>query len=287
MSETDWDRLHRWEWFRREAWRSTFRERLVRGGGGICRAFAELTATIDGQVALDAACGLGRKTVVLADKGVNVLGADRSGYAVARARELARLEGVSATFFESSWAGLPEAAPHRFDALLVDALGLTPTWEELRDSLAGLGLALRPGGFLMFVGAPEGEDAEAALAAFRQRWSEAPGEEACWYHRDGGTACFHFVERRPAEDFLDERRRFAVCEKGETRLEETVLRRPGYWHFELWRELTRNAGFCHLETRTYPGYGPEGEDLRLNVAWKAKNDGPGVDQEARNAPYRV
>ena len=270
---TDWDLIHRWEWFRRERWRGGFRAAIHGQGGGPARAFADLAQKVDAKVLLDASCGLGRRAIYLAEKGCNVLGSDVSGTAVTYARELAREENAAVTFFRSAWNDLPKNMPHHFDGILVTGLALEPSWDHLGMSLVGLYHALHSGGFLMFVGAIEGEPESGPRDRVERDWAADPPEKAEWFLRDGKVACALVKLRSKAADYIDERLLYVSEENGESRLESTTLRRPAYWTWRHWRDATRMAGFTSLETQEYPGFGVDGGTLLINVAWKAAKKG--------------
>lgn len=286
-SMMDWDLLHRWDWFRRESWRQGFRTAVHGQGGGPARAFAELARITDAKVLLDASCGLGRRAIYLAEKGVNILGSDLSGVAVNYARELARDENAPVTFFRSAWNELPKHMPHHFNGILVTGLNLEPSWDHLGVAMVGLYHALHAGGFLMFVGATENESDIDPRDRVEKDWAQQPQERAEWFMRDGKVSCTLVKVRNKAADFIDDRLLYVSEESGEPRLEATTMRRPYYWTWRHWKDLTRMAGFNHLETREYPGFGMDGGKLLMNVAWKDKT-GPEAtypDPEKFEEPY--
>lgn len=279
-SMTDWDLVHRWDWFTRESWRQGFRTKIHGQGGGPARAFADLAHMCDAKILLDASCGLGRRAIYLAEKGVNILGSDISGVAVNHARELARDENAPVTFFRSAWNELPKNMPHHFDGILVTGLNLEPSWDHLGVALVGLFHALHPGGFLMFVGATEKEPLSGPNDRVEKDWAAEPAESVQWFVREGRVTCSLVKLRTKAADFIDDRYLYVSEENGQSRLESTTIRRPAYWTWKHWRDVTRMAGFCHLETRSYPGFGTDGGDLLINVAWKSKSDGEVPKHEA-------
>ena len=281
-SMTDWDLVHRWEWFRRESWRQGFRTTINGQGGGPARAFADLARMVDAKILLDASCGLGRRAIYLGEKGVTILGSDISGIAVKHARDLALDEHSPVTFFRSAWNELPKNMPHHFDGILVTGLSLEPSWDHLGVALVGLFHALHPGGFLMFVGATENEPPSGPRDRVEKDWASQPPERVEWFIRDGKVTCTLVKLRTKAADYIDDRLLYVSEENGETRLESTTLRRPAYWTWKHWKDVTRMAGFCHLETREYPGFGMDGGSLLINVAWKAKNGAEGKPADAAN-----
>ncbi|MDR1533769.1 MAG: class I SAM-dependent methyltransferase [Planctomycetota bacterium] len=284
---TDWDLVHRWEWFRRASWRRGFRAAIHGQGGGPARAFTDLSRSLDAKALLDASCGLGRRAILLAEKGVDILGSDISGTAIGRARELARDENAPVTFFRSAWNDLPKNMPHHFDGILVTGLNLEPSWDNLGTALVGVFHALHPGGFLMFIGATENEEPAAVKEKVEKEWASQPPERVEWFFREGAASCTLVKLRTRAADYIDDRLLYVSEENGESRLESTVIRRPAYWTWEHWSNLARMAGFCHLETRAYPGYGLDGGALNINVAWKEKDAGAqaSADSSGRGAEY--
>ncbi|MDR1613930.1 MAG: class I SAM-dependent methyltransferase [Planctomycetota bacterium] len=286
FATTDWDLIHRWEWFRRGRWRNGFRAAIHGQGGGPTRAFADLARMVDAKVALDASCGLGRRAVSLAEKGMNVVGSDISGVAVNHARELAKDENAAVSFFRSAWNELPKNMPHHFDGILVTGLNLEPSWDHLGVALVGLYHALNPGGFLMFVGATEGEPESGPRDRVEKDWASEPPERVEWFVREGKVTCTLVKLRSKFADYIDDRMLYVSEENGEARLESTTLRRPAYWTWRHWKDVTRVAGFAHLETRAYPGYGVDGGDLLINVAWRdVKNPDAEPLEPDREAPY--
>ncbi len=281
---TDWDLLHRWDWFRRSAWLPTFRSTCAARWGGQLKAVRDLARETGAQVVLDAGCGLGTRALCLADMGLNVVGADASEAAVTHARELARLENAGVTFFRSRWQDLPREAPHRFDAVLCPPLRNVPTYDGLGAAIVGLGRVLNPGGFLCFPALGEDSDPEDGVRRIEREWRDHPHEDVDWFHREGTTSVARIRQKKRARDYIDHRFLFAIREGDAMRLESTSLREPGYWAWSHWQDLARTAGFSHIETRTFDHCGIEGEPLCMNVAWTAGEAAPPED-EARITPY--
>jgi SAM-dependent methyltransferase len=282
---TDWELLHRWDWFRRSAWLPTFRSTCAARWGGFLKAFRDIAGETRAEVVLDAGCGLGTRTVCLAEMGLNVVGADVSETAVTHARELARMENAAVTFFPSRWQDLPRQAPHRFDAVLCTALRNVPTYDGLGAAIVGLGRVLKPGGFLCFPALGAESDSEDGVRRIEAEWREEPHEQVDWFHREGTTSVARIRQKKRARDYIDHRFLFAIREGEATRLESTSLREPGYWTWSHWQDLARTAGLSHIETRTFDQCGTGGEPLCLNVAWAAGEAAPVGDDDARSAPY--
>lgn len=270
IPQTDWDMVHRWEWFRRTQWLDDFRSGRMKSVNGPCAAFSELAKVVNAEVVLDSSCGLGLKTICMARSGLHVVGSDTSAAAIEHARTLAREEGVDITFFQSSWQDLPANMPHTFDAIFTDALSWTPQWEVLKLSLGGYFHALKPGGFLMFMGAPEGTTSDEGQRRLQKSWESAPAESVEWLHRDGKSTCVKVNQRTKGDDYIDERVLFISDNGEQPQLESTALRIPYYWNWPHWDEVIRWAGFSNLETHSFNGKGQKGGHLRANIAWKPK-----------------
>jgi SAM-dependent methyltransferase len=271
MSLADWETLYRWEWFRREAWRPTFRHEKRGKFGGSCACVKEIADGFGpGARVLDASCGFGLKTIVLKEMGVKVVGSDGCAFAVEKAKELARLEQLDIPYFVSTWAKLPEGTTGRFDMIFNDALSWTETRGEFEASLAGLLGALKPGGVLVFMGAEEGgtDDPAARRRLLLDTYHREPPFRIEWSREDGPTRSTAFAVRQLGDTHFDEHHLYLVEEKPSARLEVATLRQPVSWDWPVLREMFAGAGFVSLHTRAFPGKAAGGRAIKLNVAVK-------------------
>jgi SAM-dependent methyltransferase len=241
-----WETVHRWHWFHRSQWQAEFREGKVR----ITRAVAALLAErgLDQGPVLDCACGLGMQAITFKEAGLRVEGADRSAFAVEHARELARAEGHGIPFFLSLWHELPERTPQRYDALFCDALPWLPSRRELARALRSLREMLRPGGVLIFLGAPAGMTGPSYRQAVRTWWRSRPHAALDWRHSAGDVTCTGLTVSKLGADFIDWHLLFLVEEAGDTRLEQAILRESKRWHWQRLVDLFQAAGFSDLST---------------------------------------
>lgn len=101
--------------------------------------------------ALDAGCGTGLHTIVLARMGVRTSGADPSAAMLDEARRHAREEGVDVKFAKADFASLGTRLPDRFQAVLVlgNSLPHVLKQDELMASLRGLAAVLDTNGILV------------------------------------------------------------------------------------------------------------------------------------------
>lgn len=259
-----WEAVHRWHWFHRSQWRPGFRE----GKAPLARAVAALLGErgLAGGEVLDCACGLGLQAVAFREAGLRAEGADRSGFAVEHAHELARAEGHEIPFFVSTWAELPERTTRRYDALFCDALAWLPGRGELAGALRSLRAMLRPGGVLLFVGAPAGMSGPDYRRAVRAWWQARPRATLDWRHREGDLACSGMTVGELGPDHIDWHMLFLVEERGEQRLERVTIRESKRWHWQRLVELVAAAGFSDLGTLANQEWSPGGMPAGLHVA---------------------
>lgn len=273
--KTDRELILRWEWVRRADWLPSFLG--IGKQKPVLRAFADLAKLLGVKNALHAGCGLGTDAVCLGDMGVNVAGCDTERATVERAQQMAAAASSPVTFFVAPWHAFKQSAPHGFDAILCEGLGDVPEWTELQRMLAAIHATLRPGGFLMFIGAGQNDPEDVVKKAQAAEMLEDAVE---WRYKDGPLLCTKVVQKRRAPDYIDETCLFVVNDPSGARVESTARRRPAYWTWKHWSDLVREAGFCHLETREYAAYG----NVRVNVAWKSK-DATAIDTAGRDTPY--
>jgi len=268
MNRRQWETFYRWEWFRLEQWRHGFREE--RGGrwGGMPAALKRTLEDTGGKLALDAACGLGLRTIVMSEMGIDVVGSDGCAFAAEKARELSILEGHQIEFFTSRWSELPSRTKLQFDAIFNDGLTWIVTREEFERAIHGFLGALRPGGVLVFVGAPEGSTLSDSLNLLEEDWESKPRFKIQWTHSEGEVRCTSLLARDLRNDYIDEHHLFLIEEGREQRLETATIRHPVYWHWSLLQEMFLQAGFSSLETREFRGTGRDGTDFTLNLATK-------------------
>ncbi len=100
---------------------------------------------------IDAACGTGLHAILLAEMGLQVLGADLSAAMLAKAQEHAHEAGVHVTWKHTSMQALRSALSGQYDAIfcLGNSLPHLLTEEDLQASLQGFYAFLNPGGHLV------------------------------------------------------------------------------------------------------------------------------------------
>lgn len=105
---------------------------------------------------LDLACGTGNTTLPWAEKGLEVLGIDRSPHMLERARTKAASRGLRVRFLEADMTTFQVPAPVDLVTCLYDSLNYLLQPEQVRSTFARVRDALRPGGLFVFdVNTPE------------------------------------------------------------------------------------------------------------------------------------
>jgi ubiquinone/menaquinone biosynthesis C-methylase UbiE len=199
---------------------------------------------------LDAACGYGRHSRVLAGAGYRVVGLDRSPVLLAEARR--RSEGDEwPRWVEGDYRELPFAA-ERFDAVvnLFTSFGFFGEEGDLQ-ALREFRRVLRPGRALVL----ETMHRDLLMAIFREQdWEELP---------DGGVR----LERRTFDPVA------GTCEVGLTywpkgREPVTVEYRLRVYTASELKRLAREAGFAEIEFYADPEGGPVSRETRLILVAK-------------------
>jgi len=168
-----WDMIWKWMWFTKDAWPSAFREPR----DGTRRALSSLLPKLRVRSVLDCSCGLGWKTLLLAQMGYDAEGSDGSAFAVKHAAELAAEEGLDIRFFRSRWDSLGEEAGRRYDCVYCDSFAWITSRRSLLASARGVHPVLKRGGKFIFVGAHEwSADGDNARSIDEQFENDGPFE---------------------------------------------------------------------------------------------------------------
>ena len=265
MADTAYhDTYYRWEWFHRQQWLAGFRqsEPFARW-----RAMLEAIGDPEGKRVLDATCGLGRKTLVMDECGLDVMGSDASAYAVERARELALGEAREIDFFVSTWRDLPHRTSERFDAVFVDAfMDCIETYEDLVASFAGIGSALTDGGVFVF-GGPEPNEKMADILEFA--WDCGERFSIDWRLAAEGRDCTCVCVKDKGDNYIDHNYLYVVRQhEGVMRLETAPLRRWFRWERDSLDKAALSVGFSAIRTELFRGDRFGVEDFTRIIATK-------------------
>ena len=215
---------------------------------------------------LDASCGLGESTELLASAGIDVDACDSSSVAIEQAKQRLTRAGFAGRVFEAKWEALPEVAPRRYDAILNDALSWVVGVEAFQKSLVGFRRILKPEGVLAFVGAtdrhPEPETGKKLLC---EAWEQLEPQrfKLVESRSEPRLSVSHIVTRELGTDFIDEHHLYLITEQGTPRLEFATIRKPFTWDWPKLVELFKEAGFTTIDCVEVE---IDGHDISLNFA---------------------
>jgi SAM-dependent methyltransferase len=113
--------------------------------------FESLIKTYGFKRALDAGCGSGFHSILLASLGLEVTGIDASNKMIHLAKSNARRYKISANFTKADFATFPHYVPGQFDSIfcLGNSLAHLLTNDELDTTVGNFRQVLKPGGFLI------------------------------------------------------------------------------------------------------------------------------------------
>jgi SAM-dependent methyltransferase len=287
MTSENWSTIYRWEWFCRTTWLPHFRwvRSAIRNPDLVAEdppampplassnpslrwaGLKSVLTSIDARTVLDCSCGMGLKSIILHDMGFDVTGSDWSPVAVESANAIAKAERVNIEFFCSEWSDLAAAIGKQFDAIFCDGLSWTATRAELEAGLAGIFAVLKPGGTLIWSGAPFNAPGRTSDELIEEMWSARPKFSLEWSHESGEQHCtaLRFLER--FEDYIDAHHVYVIEELGWRKMEVATVREPAYWHAPLMNEILCAAGYKKTETKTLPIPNQPGT-VTYNFSWR-------------------
>jgi len=257
-----WDASWKWIWFTKDAWQPEFRKRKE----GTRRALSSLLPKLQVRSVLDCSCGLGWKTILLAEMGFEVEGSDACAFAVKRAAELAKEEGLDIRFFRSRWERLGQTSRRKYDCVYNDAFAWITSRRSLQASAKGICATLRRGGTFIFVGAHQwsGDDDKSRLI---EEQFEAQGPfEVLPVHERGGIKLTTVMTREKTPDGILESRIHVIDDHGSVRVEEARVLDVCKWTWSDYVNTFREAGFRQLYSVKEKGVGRK--PYILNVAVK-------------------
>ena len=252
-----WDTIHKWEWFLKDLLKPIKRKEIN------APALRSLFAGLQVKSILDCSCGLGFKTISLAEAGYEVEGSDASKFAIKHAPQLAEDEGLNIRFFRSRWEELGEKCKRKFDCVFSDAFDWIATRESILASAEGIYSVLRKGGKFVF-GVPiaDSENTEERLKEFMNKVWKKQGrfEILPPYENNGIRLTVVMIYDKVQEGILEND--IYIVERSETVRAEIALMMDLYkWTWKDYTKVLKEAGFKGV-------YGVEEEGIGFNVAVK-------------------
>lgn len=261
-----WDTIWKWQWFMRDAWQHDFRKQedmvVTR------RIVQSLLPNRNVKSVLDCSCGLGRKTILLAEMGYDVEGSDSSAAAVRFARQFAKEQGVKIRFFQSCWEELGNKCNRKFDCVFSDAFDLIQTRKALKASAKGIYSVLKKGGKFIFPGVHQWFTEAERKRVIDNEWKRLQRFEVePPYEKNGIRITKLYVhDRTPEGIFINS---IAIIkEKGKMRVDiakDTIIYFK--WTWQDYVEVLRKVGFKKVYSMKVKGI-PQRVPYIPNIAEK-------------------
>jgi SAM-dependent methyltransferase len=245
--EESWDTFWNWKWFKKDVWKSNFRneEDIIENR----RVFATLLSELNVKSVLDCACGMGRKTIVLAEMGYEVDGCDSSAVAVECARQLTNEEGLKIKFFQSRWEELGKRCSRKYDCAFNDAFNWITSRKALLESAKGIHSVLKDNGKFIFFGSHQWANDVDKEKIIEEEWNNIQRFDfEPVYEKDRTRLAELCVYDRTSDGILANNV-FMIEESGETRVEVTST--PHFYHKWNWNDyvdVLKEAGFSDIHS---------------------------------------
>jgi SAM-dependent methyltransferase len=246
-----------WEWFLKEPLKSIKREEIN------VSALYSLFARLQVRSILDCSCGLGFKTIALAEAGYEVEGSDASATAIRYAPQLAKEEELNIRFFRSRWEELGEKCERKFDCVFSDAFDWIKTRESLLASAKGIYAVLKEGGkFVFSVPIAGPKNTERRLRRFMDdAWKKQGRFEILPSYEKNGTRLTVIMVYDKLLDGILENRIHLIEERSTVRAEIAFVMDLYKWTWKDYVKVLEEAGFKEV-------YGVEEKGVGFNVAVK-------------------
>jgi SAM-dependent methyltransferase len=222
------------EWFEQDSFWETFGDvmfdtRRVDIACGEVDRMIDLLHLAPGAKVLDLCCGVGRHSLEFARRGYAVIGVDRTGSYLRRAREAAIKDGLAVEFVESDMRAFSRSGTFDGAVNFFSAFGYFDNPADDRTAAANVHTSLRDGGrFILDMNGKEN-----LARRFRER---------DWHRRDDGSILME--ERRLLDGWSRIETRWILLD-GNTRRESSFSLRL-YSGAEL-AALLRGVGFQSVE----------------------------------------
>ncbi|HEX30946.1 TPA: class I SAM-dependent methyltransferase [Candidatus Poribacteria bacterium] len=245
IEEESWNIVWKWSWFTRELWESEYWNETRKG----LKPLFSLLTLLKVKSVLDCSCGLGFKTVLIAEKGYEVEGSDGSAIAVRYAPQLAKERGVNIRFFHSRWEELGLKCGRTYDCVFSDYFDEIETYETLKASAAGIYSVLNYDGKFIFGSLnPELTTRSGLKNLIEREWENRERFVILPpYEKDGMRVTSIEVAEKTAEGIL-EKRIYLIEKQGIMRAEIAFIMNPRIkWTFQDYVKILKEVGFKKVE----------------------------------------
>jgi SAM-dependent methyltransferase len=257
-----WDTIWKWTWFTRDQWKPEFR----RWKEGTRLALRSLLPKLKAKSILDCSCGLGWKSILLAEMGYEVEACDGSAFAVRCASALAEDEGLELRCFRSRWEDLGRTCGRKYDCVYNDAFAWITTRKSLAASARAVCSVLKRGGAFIFQGADQWSGDQDKEPFIRKHIEKQRAFEILPVHEKDGVRLTVLIAREMTPDGVLGSRIHIVEDHGRVRVEVARVLDCAKWHWSDYVDVFDKAGFRNLYSVKERGAGKE--PYVLNVAVK-------------------
>lgn len=260
--EKAWDTIWKWKWVTKDTWQSNFRKLKE----GTRRALHSLLPKLQVKSILDCSCGLGWKTILLAEMGYKVEGSDGSAIAVRYASQLAKEEGLSIRFFHSRWEELGKRCRHKFDCVYNDGFQWITTRKSLEASAKGIYSALNEGGNFVFHGAHQWSKESDKKKIIEEEWKREGRFEILPPYESNGVRLIVLIFRDKTSEGILGNRIHIIDERGAMRVEIASIIDLYKWTWQNYTKTLKKVGFREIYSiKKEKGIGTEPYILNIGV----------------------
>jgi len=237
--EASWDTIWKWDWFLKTTWKLNFRKEIE----DLRRALYSILPEFQVNSILDCSCGLGLKTIILAEMGYEVEGSDSSPIAIRYAPQLAKEEGLNIRFFHSRYEDLGSICERKFDCIYSDAFDWIRTRETLKASAKGVHSVLNEDGIFVLHGVlPEWSKSD-LRKLIEEEWKKHERFEILPPYEKSGTKLTMLTVYDKTLEGVLENRIYIIEEHREMRAEITFMMNLIKWTWRDYTEVLKEAGF--------------------------------------------
>ena len=260
--EKAWEVLWKCTWFERARWKPFFRQMKAGTRCGLSLLLPKLGV----RSILDCSCGVGWKTIILAEMGYQVEGSDGCGFAVRCASQLAREEGLHLKFFDARWEDLGKMRPERYDCVYNDAFAWVPTRRALAASAMGIRSALKDGGSFIFVGAHQWSRKVSRERLIDRMLNQMGRFQLLQPFNRGGTKMTLLKLRERDGEGIADNHVFLIEERGWARVEVAKIMDLCTWSWQDYVDVLSRSGFRKIYSVRSRNH--KGKPYIFNVAEK-------------------
>lgn len=243
--EESWNIVWKWSWFTRELWESEYWDETRKS----LKPLFPLLTQLKVKSVLDCSCGLGFKTVLIAEKGYEVEGSDGSAIAVRYASQLAKERGVNIRFFHARWEELGLKCGRTYDCVFSDYFDEIKTYETLKASAAGVYSVLNQDGKFIF-GAlnPELKTRLDLKDLIEKEWKNRERFVILPPYGKKGMRVTTIEVAEKSDEGILEKRIYLIEKQGVMRAEIALIMNPRIkWTFYDYAEALKEVGFKKVE----------------------------------------